>query len=92
MSRFCTLPLSVKKWIGIGKGTGARKNRKEPFGTRGGEKGGIGDMQKMWVPLSETGKLRGGTKCGVSLEIIVWILNKCVFSCFLGYLSINVNV
>lgn len=41
----------------------------------------------VWVSLSEIAKSREGAKCGVRLEIMVWILNKFDFTWFFGYSS-----
>lgn len=45
---------------------------------------------RIWVSLSEIAK-SGGAECGVSLEIMVWILNKFDFTWFFDYTSRNVN-
>lgn len=49
---FCTLPVSAKKWVGVGEGTGAKKNRNDNNLEEGdGEKGGV---RVMWKNLGPT--------------------------------------
>lgn len=46
---------------------------------------------RIWVSLSEIAKSRGVAECGVSLENMVWILNKFDFTWFFGYPSRNIE-
>lgn len=49
---FCTLPVSAKKWVGVGEGTGAKKNRNDNNLEEGdAEKGGV---RVMWKNLGPT--------------------------------------
>lgn len=54
MPMFCTLLVSTKKWIGIGKETGTRKIRNDNHPEEGdGKKGGVRDTKKKVGPHSQ---------------------------------------
>ena len=89
---FCTLLVLAGRWIALGKGTGARKKRMRyeeeiTFWRKMVEKRKSEMHGRIWLPLSETAKSRGGAKGDVSLEITVWILNKFDFTWFFVYPS-----
>lgn len=75
----------LKSGLELGRDLGAIWNKEVE------KKGGVRVTQKNVGPILRSSNLRGGTTCGVGLEIIVCILNKFDFTCFLGYLSINTN-